>query len=91
MPAWFHSCRRRRRVIPHPRPISCGTSSHGMPVFNTTEISVSAARCGTRGRPVICGSRIGNTGSIRAASASESKGFAMTKDIDPVTKHPTSC
>ena len=42
---------RRQQVIPHPQPISLGTSSQGMPVFKTNRIPVSALRFGTGGRP----------------------------------------
>lgn len=90
-PASFHSKRRRQHVIPHPQPISCGKSSHGIPVFNTNKIPVKAARSGTRGRPVTCGSPTGKIGSIRAHNSSESKGFAMTQEFDPATTNPTFC
>lgn len=90
-PASFHSKRRRQHVIPDPQPISCGKSSHGIPVFNTNKIPVKAARSGTLGRPVTCGSRTGNTGSIRAHNSSESKSFAMTQNFDPPAPNPTFC
>lgn len=90
-PASLHSCRRRQQVIPDPQPISCGRSSHGIPVFNTNKIPVNAARSGTLGRPVTCGSRSGKIGSIRAHNPSGSKGFAMTQDFDSPTTNPTFC
>ena len=33
--------------MPQPQPISCGRYSHGMPVFSTKMMPVSAARSGT--------------------------------------------
>ena len=50
-PAWCHSHRRRQQVIPLPHPISCGSISHGMPLFKTNKMPVKAARSERRGRP----------------------------------------
>jgi hypothetical protein len=90
-PASFHSCSRRQHVMPDPQPISWGRSSHGTPVFKTKMIPVNAARSGTRGRPVTCGSRTGRIGSIRAHNPSGRRGFAMTQDFDSPTPNPTFC
>jgi hypothetical protein len=90
-PASFHSCNRRQQVMPEPQPISWGRSSHGIPVFKTNRIPVSAARSGTRGRPVSCGSRSGKIGSIRAHNPSERRGFAMARDFDSPAANPTFC
>jgi hypothetical protein len=51
-PASCHSRSRRQQVTPDPQPICRGRYSQGMPVCGTKTIPVSAARSGTRGRPV---------------------------------------
>ena len=77
-PAMCQSRNRRQQVIPEPQPISCGRSSHWMPVRKTNRIPVSAARSGTRGRPPLgFGRSGGRSGSIRFHSSSVSSGLAM--------------
>ena len=46
-PACCQSRRRRQQVIPDPHPISCGSISHGIPLFNTKRVPVSALRSST--------------------------------------------
>jgi hypothetical protein len=60
------SANRRQQVLPLPHPISVGRSCHGIPVFSTNTIPVSAGRWSTRGRPPLGerGGRGGNNGSI---------------------------
>jgi hypothetical protein len=43
-PASCHCLRRRQQVMPDPQPISLGSISQGMPVFNTSRIPVNTAR-----------------------------------------------
>ena len=50
-PAFCQSRRRRQHVMPLPKPICCGKSSHGMPVCSTNRIPFNVARSSTRGRP----------------------------------------
>ena len=50
-PAFCQSRRRRQQVMPEPQPISCGKSSHAIPVLSTKRIPVRAARSGTGFRP----------------------------------------
>ena len=50
-PASCQSRSLRQQVMPLPQPISCGRSSHGIPVLSTKTIPVKAARSGLRGRP----------------------------------------
>ena len=75
-----HSCSRRQQVIPLPQPISCGRSSHPMPVFNTKMMPVRARRLSIGLRP---GNRkrrafgSGNSGSMIAQSSSSTSGFAI--------------
>jgi hypothetical protein len=77
-PLACQSRRRRQHVMPEPQPISFGSSSHWMPVFNTKRIPVSAARSSTRGRPPLGYSLVGGIKtSIRAHSSSGRSGFAM--------------
>ncbi len=83
-PASFQSRKRRQHVIPDPQPISCGRSSHGMPVLRTNRMPVRACRSGTRLRPGYRYRRStrGNKGSIRAHNPSLTKGFAMDTVYD---------
>ncbi len=83
-PASFQSRKRRQHVIPDPQPISCGRSSHGMPVLRTKRIPVRACRSGTRLRPGYRYRRStrGNNGSIRAHNPSLTKGFAIDTVYD---------
>jgi hypothetical protein len=75
-PASCQSRRRRQHVMPEPHPISCGSISHGRPVFRTKMIPVRHARSGTRGRPPLgFGGSGGSNGSIIAQSASGTNNF----------------
>jgi hypothetical protein len=77
-PAACQSRSRRQHVIPDPQPISCGSISHGKPLFKTNTMPVSAARCGTGGRPPFdLGRSGGSSGSIRLHNSSETRGLAM--------------
>ena len=76
-PASCQSRSRRQHVTPDPQPISGGRYSHGIPVRKTKMIPLSAARSGTRGRPVRRGLRRGKCGSISSHSASSTKTFAI--------------
>lgn len=75
-PACCQSRSLRQHVMP--LPISCGSSSHWMPLLSTNKMPVKAARLGTRGRPPfgLVGSA-GNSGSITAHNSSGNCGFAM--------------
>lgn len=44
MPASSQALSRRQQLMPEPQPISCGRSSHWMPVLSTNRIPVSACR-----------------------------------------------
>ncbi len=83
-PASFQSRSRRQHVIPDPQPISCGKSSHGIPVFSTNKMPARACRSGTRLRPGYRYRRStrGNNGSIRAHNPSLTSGFAMDTVYD---------
>jgi hypothetical protein len=50
-PSLCQSRSRRQHVMPLPKPISCGKSSHGMPACSTNRMPFSADRSSTRGRP----------------------------------------
>lgn len=50
-PSFCQSRSRRQHVMPLPKPISCGKSSHGMPVCSTNRMPFSADRSSMRGRP----------------------------------------
>jgi hypothetical protein len=76
-PAACQSRSRRQQVTPEPQPISLGKYSHGMPVCSTKMIPVSAARSGTRGRPVRRTCPRGKWGSIKSHSASSTSTFAI--------------
>ena len=80
-PASFHSARRRQQVIPDPQPISCGRSSHEIPVLSTNKIPVNTCRSGIRLRPGYRARRLttGSSGSIRAHNPSLTRGFAMPR------------
>ena len=77
-PASCHSWSRRQQVMPQPQPISCGRSSHGMPVLSTNRMPVSVLRCSIGVRPPLgrglCG---GKQGSMSSQSSSVSSGFAI--------------
>src|SRR5215204_2369901 len=77
-PASFHSLRRRQQVIPEPQPISWGNISHGMPLFSTNNMPVSAARSSRRGLPpLVLGGSSGNRGSTTSHSSSVTSSLAM--------------
>jgi hypothetical protein len=77
-PATCQSLRRRQQVMPLPHPISWGRYSQPIPVRSTNKIPVSAARSSTGGRPPCgFGFAAGNSGWMRAHSASGTSGFAM--------------
>jgi hypothetical protein len=80
MPAFCQSRRRRQQVMPEPQPISCGRSSHEMPVLSTKRIPVRTARSGTGFRPGYRNLRFffGIMGSMICHSSSFSIGFAMS-------------
>jgi hypothetical protein len=78
-PASCQSRSRRQHVTPLPQPISWGNSSHGMPVFNTKMIPVSAARSDTRGRPPLgLGGSTGRSGWITFHNSSLTNGLLIT-------------
>jgi len=77
-PASCQSRRRRQQVMPQPQPISCGSSSQGMPLLSTNRMPVRAARSGTRGRPPFgFGGSGGRSGSIASQSSSGKRGLAI--------------
>lgn len=78
-PARSHSFRRRQHVIPDPHPISCGRSSHGMPVFNTNRIPASALRLSSGFRPGFFFRRgfTGINGSMISHNLSSTRGLVM--------------
>jgi hypothetical protein len=77
-PAACQARRRRQQVMPDPQPISWGSNSHWMPVFNTKRIPVNAARSGLRGRPPLGrGGACGSKGSTVAQSSSLTSCFAL--------------
>ena len=80
-PACCQCRRRRQQVMPLPHPISCGGYSHGMPVFSTKMIPVSAARSGPVNGcpPVGCAGLVGRSGSITAHNSSLTNCLAMPR------------
>lgn len=50
-PPWCQSRSLRQQVIPLPQPISCGRSSHAIPVLRTKSMPVNVCRSGNLGRP----------------------------------------
>ena len=89
-PARCQRTNRRQQVLPDPQPISRGNICQGSPARSTKRIPVSAARSGTRGRPIRRPRRrggLGSNGSRRAQSRSSIKGWDMpdrTKRPGPV-------
>jgi hypothetical protein len=78
-PACCHSRNRRQQVTPLPQPSSWGKYSHGSPVLSTKIMPVSAARSGTRGRPLLgLGGSGGSSGAIASHSASLTSGLAIS-------------
>jgi hypothetical protein len=66
-------------VTPLPHPISWGSISQGMPVFNTKMMPASAARSGCRGRPPFgLGGSGGSSGSMMSHSSSLTNGLLIT-------------
>ncbi len=77
-PASCHSCSRRQQVMPHPQPISCGRSSHGMPVLSTNKMPVNVRRRSIGFRPPLGrGLGGGRQGSMSSQSSSVSSGLAI--------------
>lgn len=69
-PAACQSRSRRQQVMPLPKPSSCGSSSHGMPVRSTNRTPFRAISSLTRGRPPLAdGTNAGSSGSIFLNSA----------------------
>ena len=88
MPARCQSRRRRQQVIPLPQPISCGNSSHWMPVRKTNRMPVRQARSGTRGRPPLgLGGSVGKSGLICFHNSSVSSGLAISVSSMTCSKH----
>ena len=79
-PAFCQSRSRRQQVIPEPQPISCGRSSHAMPVLSTNKIPVRAARFETGFLPGYLNRRFffGISGSTISHNSSSSIGLAMS-------------
>jgi len=77
-PACCQSRTRRQQVMPLPQPSSWGSISHGIPLFRTKTMPVSAARSLRRGRPPfgLAGS-LGSSGSTTAQSSSLTSGLLM--------------
>jgi hypothetical protein len=64
------------------QPSSCGKYSHGMPVFRTKMIPVSATRLGTGGCPRVPAGRVGGSnGSTIAHNSSLTNGLAMPRTM----------
>lgn len=77
-PACCQSRSRRQHVIPLPQPSSWGNISHGMPLFKTKMIPVSAARSLIRGRPPWgLGGSEGSSGATTAHNSSLTTGFLI--------------
>ncbi len=80
---------RRQHVIPDPQPISRGSISQGMPLFSTNRMPVSAARCGTGGRPPFgLGRSGGSSGSITVHKSSDTRGLAIPGKQPACTDDP---
>ncbi len=81
-PACCHAFSRRQHVMPDPQPISWGRSSHGIPVFNTNKMPVSALRLSTGLRPgcVLRRGLTGINGSIKLHKSSSTNAFAISVD-----------
>ena len=79
-PASCQSRRRRQQVMPEPQPISCGKSSHAIPVLSTKRIPVRTARSGRGFRPGYWNLRsfFGINGSMICHSSSFSICLAMS-------------
>jgi hypothetical protein len=91
-PAACQSRSRRQQVIPDPQPISWGSISHGMPLFSTKMMPLSAARCGIGGRPPFGFGRSGGSkGSIRVHNSSGTRGLAMPPRTAPSYRRSRFC
>ena len=79
-PACCQSRSLRQQVIPEPQPISLGKCSQPIPVFNTNNIPVKAARSETAFRPGYRNLRfrLGNIGSMIFHNSSSNIGLAMS-------------
>jgi hypothetical protein len=81
-PASCQSRKRRQQVEPDPQPISCGSISHGMPLFKTKTMPVRAARSSTRGLPPLgLGGSGGKRGSIISQSSSLTSSLLMPMSV----------
>jgi hypothetical protein len=81
-PASCQSRKRRQHVEPDPQPISLGSISHGMPLFSTKTMPVSAARSSTRGLPPLgLGGSSGNRGSMISQSLSLTSSLLMLMSL----------
>jgi hypothetical protein len=90
-PASCQSRRRRQQVMPLPQPISGGSISQGMPLFNTNRIPVSAARSDMRGRPPLgFGDSGGSRTDITAQSSSLTNCFDCFTATSPATTRLSS-
>jgi len=77
-PANCQSRRRRQHVIPDPKPSSCGSICHGMPLRRTKTMPARHARSETRGRPPVGRlGELGRKGSTRSHNASGSSAAAI--------------
>ena len=95
-PASFQSRSRLQQLIPDPHPISAGRYSHGLPVFSTNRIPVSACRSEIGSRPIGTprrlrrGSRFGSRGSISPHNLSSNTGLAMAGSFPTHNPMPAS-
>jgi hypothetical protein len=88
-PATCQSRNRCQYVIPDPQPISWDSISHGMPLFSTNRMPVSAARCGIWGLPPFRLGRSGSSsGSIIAHRSSDRRGLAVPTTTDRPYRRP---
>jgi len=91
-PAACQSRSRRQHVIPEPQPISRGSISQGMPLFSTNRMPVSAARCGSGGRPPFgLGRSGGSRGSITVHRSLGTRGLAIHQKTARLYHHSQSC
>ena len=87
-PACCHSRSRRQQVTPDPQPNSWGRSFQLIPVRSTNMIPASAARSGTRGRPLrprfplACGGSSGSTSAHSSSLTNRSTQDRFTIDGD---------
>jgi hypothetical protein len=64
------------------QPISCGKSSHGIPVLSTNRMPVRHTRSPTRGLPPLgLGVCFGRSGSTNAHSSSVTSSFAIASSV----------